>query len=141
MRLLTKLIALSFIALCLLPSCDKYEDGPGISLRSRKARMANNWKIDRAYDNGDEVTDSYDNYELDLGKSGSARLSESSNFGGVTFTVETSGSWRFINRDQDLELNFENDDADNVYTILRLEENSLWVRERGDDFELHLIPR
>ena len=32
-------------ACLLLSSCNKYEDGPSISLRSRKARLVNKWQI------------------------------------------------------------------------------------------------
>lgn len=136
-----KILALSLGALAFLPACNKYEDGPSFSLLSRKSRMANNWRIDRAYDNGSDVTDSYDRYELDLGKSGSARISESSSFGGVIFTVETNGTWTFTNNDEDVRLDFDNDDADATYQILKLERSELWLRERGDDLELHLTPR
>ncbi|MES2628662.1 MAG: hypothetical protein V4616_06800 [Bacteroidota bacterium] len=136
-----KVLAVTLLGLSVLPACNKYEDGPGFSLRTRKARMVNNWKIDRAYDDGDEVTDNYDNYELDLGKSESATLRSKGSFAGIDFNVSTSGTWRFINKDEELDLNFENDDFDQVYEILKLENDALWLRERGDDLELHLIPR
>ncbi len=136
-----KIVALGLLAISLFPACNKYEDGPGFSLASRKSRMANNWKIDRAYDDGDDVTANYERYELDLGKSGSARLSTSSDFGGITFSAETNGNWEFANKDEDLVLDFENNDADATYQILKLERSDLWIRKKGDDQELHLIPR
>ena len=42
---------LMVIAVLLLAGC-KYEDGPAISLRSKKARAANTWQIDKAFENG-----------------------------------------------------------------------------------------
>lgn len=136
-----KTIAVSALAICFLSACNKYEDGPSFSLASRKSRMVNNWRIDKAYDNGDDVTSSYNRYELDLGKSGSARLSQSSSFGGFIITAETNGSWSFTNDMEDLSLNFEDNDFDETYTILKLERSELWIREKGDDLELHLTPR
>ncbi len=134
-------ILISLLAISSLSSCDKYEDGPGFSLRTRKARMVNTWRIDRAYDDDQDVTEDYDNYRLDLGKSGSATLSAKYSIGNVDFTGETNGSWDFVNDMEDLKLDFENDDFDETYTILKLEHSSLWLREKGNDLELHLIPR
>jgi hypothetical protein len=33
-----------------------------------------------------------------------------------------------------------NDDADQTFFILRLTDDELWLREKGDDLELHLKP-
>ncbi len=35
-------------------SCGKYEEGPAFSLRSKKSRLVNKWKIDKLYKNGVE---------------------------------------------------------------------------------------
>lgn len=125
----------------LLTACQKYEDGPFFSLTSKTSRAANNWRIEKAYDGSEDVTSSYDNYELDLGKTGSARISEKSHFGGVIFTTETNGTWSFANNKEDLALDFEDNNADVIYTILKLESSEMWLRKKGGGLELHLIPR
>jgi hypothetical protein len=38
-------------------------------------------------------------------------------------------------------MDFENDDADRTYQILRLKEDEMWLREIGGEDELHLMPR
>ena len=45
------------------------------------------------------------------------------------------------NNKEDLRLDFENDNADQIYQILRLKEKELWIKEKGGDDELHLIPK
>ena len=53
----------AFLALS-VQSCGKYEEGPGLSLRSKKARVAGTWKLSKSSTNGvddaldsDEITD------------------------------------------------------------------------------------
>ncbi len=138
----TSLKISSFLfALLLTVSCQKYDDGPFFSLASKKARMANNWRLEKAYDGSKDITSEYNRYELDLGKSGSARTGQSYDAGGIVFNYETNGSWNFVNNNENLLLDFEDDDADQVYTILRLQQSSLWIREVGNGKEFHLIPR
>ncbi len=37
-------------------SCGKYEEGPAFSLRSKKSRLVNKWKVEKMYENGKEIT-------------------------------------------------------------------------------------
>lgn len=135
------LTALSISGLIVLGSCKKYEDGPVVSLRSKKERVANNWKVEKAYDDGEDVTDDFDQYDIDLTKDGDATVVAEYTFGEASFEYETDGTWSFQNNKEEIELDMENDDADKVYQILKLKEKELWVREKGEDLELHLEPR
>lgn len=119
-------------------SCKKYEEGPALSLRSKKERVANTWEIEKAYDDGEDVTDSYDQFELQLLNNGEATLAAIYTYGDFTFEAETNGDWSFENNKEELRLDFEDDDADRTYQILRLKEDELWLREKGDDVELRL---
>ncbi len=52
-------------------SCEKkYEDGPTVSVLSRKERVANDWKIQKAIENGTDISEDYDQYDLYLTKNG-----------------------------------------------------------------------
>lgn len=136
----TKLIILTaFLALTTV-SCSKYEDGPAISLRSKTQRVANTWKIENAYRNGEDVTSDYDQYVLTLRDDNTARLVAIYTSGVFSVEVETNGTWTFEDKKEVLVLNFEDDAADGKYLILRLKEKELWLREVGGDDELHLIP-
>lgn len=122
-------------------SCKKYEEGPTISFKARKERVANTWKITKALRNNEDVTNKYDNYELYLSKDGDAKLTYKSTFLTVDYAVDTDGTWEFQNKDEKISMNFKNDDADNTYDILKLKEDEMWLRETGGEDELHLIPR
>lgn len=124
-----------------LSSCKKYEDGPMVSFRSKEQRMANTWKVEKATENGNDVTSDYDQYDLQLFSDGDAKLAAVYTLGDFTFEYETDGTWDFSDDKEELELNMENDQADKTYQILRLKEEELWLREKGQEVELHLIPR
>lgn len=120
--------------------CGKYDDGPEFSLRSRKERIANTWRVENAMNGGNDVTSSFDQYELKMSKEGGATLTANYALGDLTFEYATSGTWKLVNNDEDLQLDFENNDADETYTILRLKEEELWLRENGGELELQLKP-
>lgn len=119
-------------------SCSKYEDGPMVSLRSKKARVANDWTFVKVTDDGEDVTDSYDEFELTLQEDGDASLVAQYDWGDFSFEFETDGTWMLTDNKEVLELDFESDDADEEYQILRLTENELWLREKGGDREFEL---
>ncbi len=121
--------------------CKKYDDGPTFSLRSREERISNTWRIDRAMNGSDDVTSAFDQYELRLTKDHDASLTATYTLFGTDFSFTTSGTWSFENKDEDLRLDFEDGDADETYQILRLKETELWLREKGGDLELQLVPQ
>lgn len=131
-------ITVLFSILVLTASSCKYEDGPFISLRSKAERVANVWVIDKAYKDGNDETSNYDQYELNLSKGGDAKLTSNYSSGGFTFSFTTEGNWVFENKKNDIRLDFDDDDADQVYEILRLKENELWIKEKGGTRELQL---
>jgi len=135
-----------FLSVCismllLSVACNKYKDGPALSLRSKTERVANSWKVGQALDNGDDVTSSYNKFELDLSKGGSASLSAEYNFFGNDYKYTTTGSWAFVSNKEKLSLDFDNDAGDNVYRILRLKEKEMWLKDDDGSLELHLVPR
>lgn len=134
----SSLLPLSLGLVLLLGSCKKYDEGPAISLTSRKERVANTWTIDRAIADGNDVTSDYDNYVLTLTSGGSATLVATYTVFGVNFAGQTNGTWAFQNNDEEIVLDFENDSADGTYQIRRLTEKELWIHKVGDDLELRL---
>lgn len=132
------LISITAIALIFSTSCKKYEDGPIVNLTPKKERIANTWVVDRAYDNGEDVTEDFDQYELYTTKDGDAKLEASYNYGSIRFEYSTNGTWEFKDEKENISLDFENDDADEKYQILKLTEDEMNIREIGGDLELHL---
>lgn len=141
MKKIAYFLTLTLLGSWVFTACNKYEDGPAFSLRTRTARVANIWVIDRAYQNGEEVTDSYEQYELALQKDGDAELAAIYQWGNFYFEGTTTGRWTFENKQENLRLDFEDDRADETYTILRLAEEELWLYDANDDLELRLRPR
>lgn len=141
MNKLTTIGALTLITIApLVTGCGKYEEGPDFSLRSRKERIANTWRVEKAMNGSDDVTSVFNQYELKMTKDGDATLTANYSLGSLTFEFATSGNWSLGNNAEDLELDFENNDADETYGILRLKEEELWLKEKGGDLELRLMP-
>jgi len=136
-------ILLSFSAIVLLSvaGCQKYPDGPLVSARTKTERVANNWKVGQAFENGKDVTADYNRYELSLTKSGGADLSVKFVVIGATFEYTTNGTWSFVNSKEKLSFDYNNNDADGVYQILKLEEDEMWLKGDGGSLELHYVTR
>ena len=130
---------MSFVII-IFTSCKKYEDGPSLSLRSRKERVANDWRIDKAMNNGNDVTSDFNNYLVKFGKGGEASLIAKYHFLGTDYEFTTNGTWSFESNDDKIKVDYENNSADATYLIMRLKETEFWVRQEGNDLELHLVP-
>ncbi|HQV52864.1 MAG: hypothetical protein IPI00_15500 [Flavobacteriales bacterium] len=134
-------LLLAFTVTLLATSCKKYDDGPMFSLRSKTERISNTWRVDKATNGGNDVTSSFDQYELQLLSNGDATLAALYSLGSLSFEFETTGTWSFEDSKEDLRLDFENDAADRTYEILRLKEDELWLQDNGGGLELHLVSR
>jgi hypothetical protein len=126
----------SIIAISLsiaLPSCQKYQDGPAISLRSRTERLANTWTVENYKVNGTDLTSLVTNYTETFSKTGNY----SYNWGNSNNT----GNWNFQNNDAEIKLNGNDDQTSRTCTILKLEENTLWYfyMDGNDRHDLHLV--
>lgn len=138
---ITMFISVVAIALFAFTSCDTYPEGPLISLVSKTDRVANNWKVAQALNDGKDVTANFNQYELNLAKNGTAELIAKYLFLGVNFEYTTNGSWNFVSDSEKISFNYENDNADGVYQILKLKENEMWLKEDGGTLELHYVTK
>ena len=121
--LFTALIAL------VLGSCGKYEDGPGFSLRSKKARLVNNWEIDKAELDGQDITSLVAGTELEIESDGSYTFSAPDG------EIYTRGDWEFSDNKEEIEFDPE-DGEDFEMKIIRLANDELFV-EQEDDGDLY----
>jgi len=132
---------LYFIAIG-MSSCKKYEDGPMLSLRSKKERISNVWVIESATRNGVDVTNNYKDYILTMTNSGGATLQLKVDFFGTDVFLQTDGTWSLEELNNNLRLDFENNDFDRYYKITKLKEKELGLKEIGyNNDELNLKPR
>ena len=94
-------------------SCKKYEDGPLISFRSKKARLVNNWVIDKVYNKGVDVTAQYPkDSELDI--------NDDQTYSVVSNGVTATGKWAFSDDKTQLYMTWDNSGMTDTLTITRL---------------------
>lgn len=136
-----KTILIGLIASATIVSCNKYEEGPAISLIPKKERVANTWVIYHAEDNGNDVSDDYDQYELYLTSDGDAELSADYTFLGTQYQTETNGTWNFTSDKENISFDYEDDSQDGEYQILMLTEEEMRLRKTGDDLELRFTEK
>ena len=148
MKTLRNFLLFGFAAFMLLNSgCKKYEEGPLLSIRSKKARIVNDWVVVKSYVNGKEedLENTTEEMEFKDDYTGRYKYTGSSIFGESKY--EINFKWDF-NRDKTkLIINYLDDDGNEEYVvdylILKLYENELWLKDQyGDDtYELHLEPK
>jgi len=136
--MMKKTLIITAIIATMAVGCKKYDDGPVVSLVPKANRLDNTWEVDKAYDEGKEVTGSYNQYTLKLTKDGGASLTAKYSYGPFIYEGTTNGTWVFKNSKEDIMLDFEDNDADATYEILRLTSNELWLKEKAGTVELHL---
>ncbi len=59
MKNLTRMALVALMIAVVMPSCKKYEEGPTLSLRSKTARLVNEWKIEKVLINAIDVSSVY----------------------------------------------------------------------------------
>lgn len=109
-------------------SCNKYEDGPGISLRSAESRVANTWEVEKYIDSdGTETAGDSNDPVYTMTKDGEITITDGS------FTLD--GEWSLREDDTVLRNEFVFFGSASVvdYTILRLANNELWLEDADGD--------
>ena len=123
------IMPLCIAAVMFFASCGKYEDGPNFSLRSKKSRLVNTWVIDKAYENGEDVTENMKqdnpNYQLQIRKDQSMTVSVFNDMTGET--EESKGKWEFSKDKEEVELTADATGNEISWKILRLTNNEFWA--------------
>jgi hypothetical protein len=135
----------ALLVFLIVASCNKYEDGPKLSLRSRKARIINTWKVSKYLvdnvDNTASFNSAYPDYTVVFDKSGSYSISATYN--SVVFsetgTWELSDSKSFIIRHETAPTV---QDHSNEITRLKNDElNTKYYDTNGSLIEMQFIPK
>jgi hypothetical protein len=114
-------------------SCQKYSDGPMFSLRSRTERVANEWKVDNYSINGTDFTSLVSNYTETFTSNGGYSYSWG--------LLDGTGTWKFQNNDEEIQLTGTDNQSDRTLVILKLEEDAFWYyyMDGNNKYEIHLI--
>ncbi len=136
MKKITKLATLILFAglvMSGLQSCNKYEDGPLISLTSRTERVANTWRVDNYKVNDTDYTSLFSDYTETFTKGGDYSYSW-----GI---ISGSGVWTFQNSDKEIQLAGINNQNSHILVILKLEEKAFWYyyMDGNDKKEFHMV--
>ena len=125
-RLAGSLIALS--ALFIIPSCGKYEEGPGFSLLTKKMRLVGKWdRKEIVYSDGTVEQDTDDEI-VDFQKDGV--------YAEVDGNVSYNGTWEFADDKEDIKIRYTYGSVSYEYSreILRLTNKELWVEIDNDEY-------
>jgi hypothetical protein len=124
-----------------LSSCDKYEDGPSLSLRAKTERLANTWKYEYFLEDEKDVTARVDSTVFEILNNSAFTITDNSD----SIPGIIKGYWYFLDETQLILYYTEPlmaDDRDTM-EILRLKEKELWILNVTDDGkvqETRLIP-
>jgi hypothetical protein len=124
---------LALVASNCLFSC-KYEEGPNLSLRTKKARLSGTWNVDKiTEDDGNIITPTSNyslTYEFDKDGTGSYELEV------LGIKNETKLEWEFVDQKKKLKIDYA--DGNTITPlILRLTNDEFIVKTlEGDRWEL-----
>ena len=116
MKIYLKLsIVLIFAQSLIFSGCGKYEDGPGFSLRTKKARLTGEWEVVEV--DGDKVKDGS---TIEFNKDGTFKV----DYGSST----SKGDWNWEKGKTEIELDYDKG-GKTEFEILRLTNKELWVED------------
>jgi hypothetical protein len=129
------LFAVVSMALVTFSSCGKYEEGPGISLRSKKSRVVNTWVIEKFLENGVDITSQV----LPFLGSYSVEYKKDETFEVLTDGMREIGKWSFDSKKENLEMMYDGSTSKDLAKIIRLTNDELWLVEDDgtDKYEIH----
>ncbi len=136
-------IRLASLAIVLLAfaACRKYEDGPGLSFRSKINRITGQWERYTLLIDGELPLAPYI-LSMELDKDGNYSALNTNN-GGDTVSANV-GTWRFVNDKEAVELNTQSitnvDTSFNLvaWDIKKLKNDDLWVDYVLDGVNYHM---
>ena len=127
------LIALAGISVT-FSSCNKYEDGPKISLLTKKARLCNDWVIEKYMVNGHDETDATDmtsSIQSFFGNDFVWSIKKDETYS-QTGNFNESGTWK-LGEDKDDVTFTPGSGSSSTYRILRLKSKELRLRETNSN--------
>lgn len=108
-----------------MQGCGKYEDGPGLSLRTKKARLVGDYEVVRI-GNQNYPQGGY-SLEMEFEKDGDFTFTYS--YGSYSYSY--AGDWEFSSDKEELELTFGN--TLEVFEIKRLTNKEVWIEDTDND--------
>jgi len=128
-------VLIGFIAVATLTGCQKYEEGPLFSLQSKKARVANTWKVDNYTVNNVDLTSLVGGYSETFSKDG--------NYSYTWGILNGTGVWKFENNAAEIKITGISNQSDRTLVILKLESKQFWyyIMNGTDKSEYHMVEK
>ena len=111
----------------LVAGCGKYPDGPGLSLKTKKGRLAGKWKIEKYIDSSGvesfPTSDVFYTFERD------------ETYQATEQGLTVNGTWEFVDSKESLKRSFtlSNVNFSSTDKILRLTNKELWLEDEDGD--------
>lgn len=124
-----KIFTVLFLSSFLFISCGKYENGPKFTLLSKKARLANSWKLERATQDGVLLqfnANAYTNTTVISKDNGYDIIAESSQNG----FINQYGTWEFGENKETIIIDLPQSGYTDEFIISKLENKSLWLEKK-----------
>ena len=95
-----------------LTGCGKYEDGPNMSLLTKKQRLTGDWEVEKLMSNGTNLISNGDELEMEFDKDGDFEFKTISNYTPIygtsySYSDTYKGEWEFSNDKEEIELEFD----------------------------------
>lgn len=123
---MSRSFAAAAVIVLLLSSCSKFEDGPKFSLRTKKARLTNDWVMDKVFINDVDKTSDYAAFYNGFVLS----IKKDETYTTTSPNGNTSGTWE-LGEDKD-DIRFQQTtpagNGEVSYRILRLTNKEFWGR-------------
>ena len=139
-------------------SCNKYDEGPAFSLKSKKSRLTNTWKIEKLLKNGADHPLSGSNWsvflEIEIKKDETAMIVAGDIDNGHTQSTTIDSKWEW--GDDKKSILFTPTQSFGLYfmplvatqkkelSIKKLVSDELWLintESNGNVYEMHFVPK
>lgn len=125
-----RILSLAILSVAfVMGSCSKYEEGPALSLRTKKARITGEWEVEKyvSSDGTESEPSENDDATVELEKDGTYKVNSS--FG----TVE--GTWEFSDDKESIKTTFSQGGFSQTFTekIIRLTNKEFWIEDSDGD--------
>lgn len=105
-------------------SCNKYEDGPSISLRGKKNRVDGKWKVALATYDGADIAGLFEGMEVTYFYEGTYAMGGSNGL----FSYSGTGTWEFNDDKTEFIETEDGSNSSTTWTITKLMHKEFWMK-------------
>lgn len=122
LKLISSMLVL-LICTTIINGCKKYEEGPGLTFKTAKGRITNEWKYKQTVYNGQAPTNGYQQYGMSTYPGDNIDIKKDESY----VAESTSGKWSFSSDKESLTLTPNGSSSSDTYTIVKLTSKEMWL--------------